>query len=274
MTDPSFWNQVFIWPILNALVALNKGFEVLGLPGSLGLAIIALTVIIRLILYPLTAAQLKSAKKMQALKPHLDALKVKHGHDKQKLAAAQMDLYRQHGVNPAAGCVPLLISMPIFIALYQVFWKVLSNGNISEILGQINQIVYFPFLRLEQLDLYFFGLNLAQKPDSWQVNGWWLLSIPVITTLLYFLQTKMMAPQPAGREKDKREKDKKEGGMEEAMASFGQGPMAYLFPLMIGFFAYSFPLGLSLYWNTFTLLAIIQQYFTTGLGGLAKPSLQ
>lgn len=268
MTDPSIWNQIFIWPILNTLIALNKGFLLLGLPGSFGLAIVALTVLVRLLLYPLTTSQLKSAQKMQALKPHLEALKAKHGHDKQKLAAAQMELYKAHGVNPAAGCLPLLISLPIFIALYQVFWQVLSNGNLATLVEQINQIVYSPLLKLEHLDFYFFGLNLAEKPTNWQTAGWWLLTIPLLTALLFFVQTKMMAPSPGPKENSKKEG---KGGMEEAMMSLGQGPMAFLLPAMIGFFAYSFPVGLSLYWNTFTLLAIIQQYSITGWGGLARP---
>lgn len=271
MTDPSFWNQFFIWPILNTLVALNKGFTLFGLPGSFGWAIIFLTVIIRLLLYPLTAAQLKSTKKMQDLKPHLDALKSKHAGDKKKLAQAQMDLYKEHGVNPAAGCLPLLISMPILIALYNVFLQVLNSGDLPKTVEQINKIVYFPFLKIENLDLHFLGLSLVQKPDSWQTNGWWLLLIPMLTTVLFFLQTKMMAPSPAVKLKEEPKKEKT-GEMEEAMTAFTRGPMAYLFPLMIGFFAYSFPVGLSLYWNTFTLLAIIQQYFTTGLGGLSRTS--
>ncbi|MBI4100649.1 YidC/Oxa1 family membrane protein insertase [Candidatus Microgenomates bacterium] len=258
MTDPSFWNQIFIWPILNVLIALTKGFDFLGLAGSLGWAIISLTVLIRLILYPLTDAQLKSTKKMQELKPHLDSLKEKHGKDRQKLAAAQMQLYKEHGVNPAAGCLPLLLSMPILISLYQVFWKVLSNGNLKEITEQINQIVYFPALKIQELDLYFFGANLAEKPSDWQSVGWWLLLIPPITALLYLVQTKTMVP--AGVKKEAPKKAKKED-MEDIMSSMTQGPMSFLFPLMFGFFAYSFPIGLSLYWNTFTILAIIQQYF-------------
>lgn len=267
MTDPSFWNQVFIWPILNALIALNKGFSFLNLPGSFGLAIIALTVLIRLLVYPLTASQLKSAKKMQELKPHLDALKAKHGHDKQRLAQAQMELYKQHGVNPAAGCLPLLISFPIFISLYQVFWKVLGNGDPAGVVDQINQIVYSSSLKIDHLDLYFFGINLAEKPSHWQAAGWWLLLIPLFTTAFYYIQVKMMSPASAIKEDPKEEK---KGGVEEAMLSLSQGPMALLFPLMIGLFAYNFPVGLSLYWNTFTLLAIAQQYFTTGWGGMAK----
>lgn len=267
MTNPSLWNQLFIWPILNALMALNKGFVLLGIPGSFGWAIISLTVLIRLLLYPLTASQLKSTKKMQDLRPHLDALKAKHGNDKQKLAQAQMELYKKHGVNPAAGCLPLLISLPIFISLYQVFWKVLNNADFSSVVGQINQILYSPLLKVKSLDLYFFGLNLAEKPVNWQTAGWWLLLIPPITAVLYFIQSKMMAPQQAKKGETKKET---KADAEEMLSAMTQGPMTFLFPLMIGFFAYSLPLGLSLYWNIFTILGIIQQYITTGLGGLTK----
>ena len=121
MTNPTLWNQLFVWPIVNVLVTLYKFFEWLHIPGALGFAVIGLTVLIRLVLYPLMAAQMKSAKKMQNLKPHLDAINAKHKDDKKALQQAQLDLYKQHGVNPAAGCLPLLIQMPVLIALYNVF---------------------------------------------------------------------------------------------------------------------------------------------------------
>src|SRR3989344_491222 len=113
-----FFNTVFYIPILNLLIVFYKLFEMLRIPGPLGWAIILLTIAIRLFLYPLMAAQLKAAKKMANLKPHLDALSAKHKDDKKKLQQAQLDLYKQHGVNPAAGCLPLLVQMPILIALY------------------------------------------------------------------------------------------------------------------------------------------------------------
>ena len=85
----NYWNILLVNPILNVLIALYKGFEFLHIPGPLGFAVIGLTVIIRVILYPLMQAQLKSAKKMQNLKPHLDALNAKHKNDKQALQQAQ-----------------------------------------------------------------------------------------------------------------------------------------------------------------------------------------
>ena len=108
---------MLIWPILNILIALYKGLALLKIPGAFGFAIIILTIIIRGLLTPFTKAQLKSAKKMQDLKPQLDELSRKHKGDKTKLQQAQMSLYKEAGINPAAGCLPLLVQIPIFISL-------------------------------------------------------------------------------------------------------------------------------------------------------------
>src|SRR3990167_10506384 len=126
MTDPNLWNQLLIWPILNLLVAFYRVFEFIHAPGPLGFAVIALTVVIRFVLYPLMNAQMTSARKMAKLKPHMDALSAKHKNDKTALQQAQLALYKEHGVNPAAGCLPLLVQMPVLIALYNVFWQVLN----------------------------------------------------------------------------------------------------------------------------------------------------
>lgn len=263
MTSPNLWNQLLIWPIVNLLVAFYKFFEWLHIPGPLGWAIILLTIAIRLLLYPLMQQQLASAKKMANLKPHLDALSAKHKDDKTKLQQAQLDLYKQHGVNPAAGCLPLLVQMPVLIALYNVFYQVLGNGNLGKITEEINAILYLPGLKLTSLSLDFFGTNLAVKPSDWQKSGWWLLSIPIITGLLQWWQTKLMMPATANptnptnatNEKTKEQKGEKK----EDMGSEMQKQMAIMTPIMFGFFAFQFPLGLSLYWNVFGLFGIIQQ---------------
>jgi len=258
MTDPSIFNQLLIWPILNLLIVFYKLFLLLKIPGALGLAIIGLTLFIRLLLSPLTNAQLKSALKMQELKPKIDALSKKHANDKARLQQEQMKLYQQAGINPAAGCLPLLLQMPVFIALYNVFWQILNNGNLGKIVQEINQVVYIPALRIQSIDLNFFGLNLANKPADWQKVGWWLLLIPLITGALQWYQTKLMAPAQglAASEKGLVKKDEKK---EDDVASVMQKQMGLIFPLMIGWFAFSFPVGLSLYWNTFTILGIMQQ---------------
>ncbi|MBI5620834.1 YidC/Oxa1 family membrane protein insertase [Candidatus Gottesmanbacteria bacterium] len=269
MTDPNLWNQLLIWPIVNILVAFYKLFEWLRVPGVMGFAIIGMTAFIRLLLYPLMQAQMKSAKKMSNLKPHLDALNAKHKDDKKKLQQAQMDLYKQHGVNPAAGCLPLLVQMPILIALYNVFYQVLNNGNLTTLVEHINQILYLPALRVVTLDLSFFGVNLGLKPEAFQTQGWWLLSIPLITGLLQWWQSKLMMPaaspnpkseirNPKQAQNSNVQNSKPEEKKEDTMGDM-QKQMAMITPIMFGFFAFQFPLGLSLYWNVFGLFGIIQQ---------------
>lgn len=248
MTDPSIWNQLLIWPILNILIAIYKGLAFLKVPGAFGFAIIGLTILIRGVLTPVTKAQLKSAKKMQDLKPHLDELSKKHKDDKTKLQQAQLALYKDAGVNPAAGCLPLLVQIPVFISLYNVFIQVL-DGSGTEFISKVNQVLYHPALRIEGLDLNFFGIGLAVKPNQWQTQGIWLLAIPVITGLLQYWQTRLMIP-PA---------PKKDPAAQEDQMMQMQKQMGLMMPVMIGFFALSFPVGLSLYWNTFSVFGIIQQ---------------
>ena len=270
MTNANLWNQLLIWPIVNILAAFYKFFEWLHIPGPLGFAIILLTIVIRVILYPLMNAQMKSAKKMADLKPHMDALHAQHKDDKKKLQQAQMDLYKEHGINPAAGCLPLLVQMPVLIALYNVFYQVLGNGNIAKVVEEINQVVYAPWLRLTNFDLTFFGANLAVKPSEWQTQGIWLLSIPLITGLLQWWQMKLMIPSqssgpasPSSRlgqnSTSMSKKDEKKEEKKEDMGAEMQKQMAMITPVMFGFFALQFPLGLSLYWNIFGLFGIMQQ---------------
>lgn len=275
MFNPNnFFDGFFIIPILNVLVGFYRIFQVIGLPGALGLSVVFLTVIIRLILHPLTATQLKSTYKLNKLKPELDKIAATFKGDKQKIQQEQLKLYQQAGINPAAGCLPLLIQMPILIALYSLFQKLLINNDITQVVSAVNKVVYFPFLKISSLDLSFFGLNLSHKPVDWQKFGWWLLIVPVLTAVLQYWQTKMMVPQkntsltskssslmPTKNVSTGEVPEKKEDDMGATM----QKQMAIMMPLMIGYFAYTFPLGLSLYWNTFTVFAIIQQNYLNKL---------
>ncbi len=275
------YQLLFYQPILNLLVVFYKVFEFLQIPGPLGFAVIALTAAIRLFLYPLMATQMKSAKKMATLKPHLDVISQKHKNDKQALQQAQLALYKEHGVNPAAGCLPMLIQLPVLIALYGVFNQVLNNGNLGKVVEQLNAVVYTPALKLSSLDLSFLGINLGIKPSQWQTQGLWLLSIPVITGLLQWYQTKLMMPtQPsaighsprlshgeageplADKKKTPDHTLKSESGKQNAPTDTAmemQKQMAVITPIMFGYFALQFPLGLALYWNVFGLFGIMQQ---------------
>lgn len=262
-------------PILNLLIAIYKLLESLSLPGALGLSIIALTAIIRLALWPMTTAQLKSTQKMAALKPHLERIKNEHGHDKLKLQQETTRLYKEHGVNPLAGCLPLLLQLPIFIALYNVLIKIVDFGK-EDFLANINSKLYTASLHLDNIpDTSFIGFNLADKPSAWREIGFIILLVPIITGLLQFLQSKMMAPPVVKSEKQSLSSDKaivKADGkpsMEDSMAQV-QSQMILIMPVMIAFFSYGFPLGLSLYWNTFTIIGIAQQYMIAGAGALNK----
>lgn len=265
------YQLLFYQPILNLLVVFYKAFEFIHIPGPLGFAVVALTATVRLLLYPLMATQMKSAKKMATLKPHLDAISQKHKSDKQALQQAQLALYKEHGVNPAAGCLPMLVQFPVLIALYGVFNQVLNNGNLEKVVEQLNRVVYIPAFALNSLDLSFFGINLGIKPAQWQTHGWWLLSIPVITGVLQWYQTKLMMPPAAPQggvaagssaEIDHRsltKKEKKEEEKPKDTAMEMQKQMAVITPIMFGYFALQFPLGLALYWNVFGLFGILQQ---------------
>lgn len=248
------FNTFLINPIINVLVLIYKTLSLVGIPFALGFSIIALTVLVKLVTYPLTATQLKSAQKMQNLKPHLDKLKDKHKNDKTRLQQETMRLYKEHGVNPAAGCLPLLIQLPIFIALYNVFIQIV-NVNTVESVNNINKVLYSQSLFLDQAwDPNFFGISLAANPSQWQNVGIILLAVPFITAFLQFIQSKMMMPKKEALE----QKQESKGG--DDFQKVMQTQMIYIMPVMIGFFSYTFPVGLSLYWNVFTLFGIIQQY--------------
>ncbi|MCL5675988.1 MAG: YidC/Oxa1 family membrane protein insertase [Patescibacteria group bacterium] len=235
----TLWNTLLYQPLLQALIFLYK------ITGSFGLAVLVLTVLIRAVLVPITIPALKSAKKMAELKPHLDALKNKHGSDKQRLQAEQLKLYREHGVNPAAGCLPYLVQFLVLIALYQVFIFFLQHGRVDGLV----------------VNMKFFWMDLA-KPDHTYI-------LPVFAGLTQLVLSVMMVPvQKTDNRKqtteNKEQKEKKEADMAEQM----QKQMLFLMPAMTVFIGISLPSGLALYWVATTVFSLVQQYFVTGLGGL------
>lgn len=264
MTDPSFFNTALVWPLINVLVAIYKVLILAHIPYALGFSIIILTTLIRFALYPFTKSQIKVSKKMQELSPHLSRLKEKHKNDSKRLQQETMQLYKEHGVNPAAGCLPVLIQIPIIWGLYSVLQQIVQLKK-DAIVAQINTIVYADFLKLQNgWDPYFFGVKLGSNPSELlSTVGPLILLIPILTGLFQFVQSKMLFNKP----KQIDNQPKKEQG---DFASAFQTQSMYIFPLMIGFFSYTFPIGISLYWNTFTLFGIIQQYQIQGWGGLLE----
>jgi YidC/Oxa1 family membrane protein insertase len=212
----------------------------------MGLAIIALTVIIRTILVPVTLPATKAQKKMMELKPHLDELKVKHGTDKAKIQEEQVRLYKEHGVNPLAGCLPYIVQIYILIELYNVLNSYL--GPAATIAGQA---VHTSFL----------WLNLA-KSDQ-------LYIFPLLAGITQFILSKMMMPEksPTIQKNDTPKEKVEKQDFAEAMQEV-QGQIVYLMPVMTAIISLQFPSGLALYWVVGNIYSIVQQYFVTGLGGL------
>ncbi len=263
---------LLVQPIVNVLVIIYHELIVLHVPYALGFSIILLTVIIRAILYPFIASQLKTSKKMQEITPHLNRLKEQHKNDSTRLQSETMKLYKEHGVNPVAGCLPLLIQLPLIWGLYGVLQEVVKTDP-NHVLSYVNHALYIPSLKLTHMwDTSFFGLPLGQTPSHLFPHvGVGILLIPVLTGVFQLIQSKMMFSAPAaivpvknGKKGSVPEKKK-----EDDFATAFQTQSLYIFPIMIAFFSWTLPVGLSLYWNTFTIFGILQQYQISGLGGLS-----
>ncbi|MEI6532347.1 MAG: YidC/Oxa1 family membrane protein insertase [Candidatus Roizmanbacteria bacterium] len=246
----NFFDTAFTHPILNLLIALYKGFLFVKIPGAFGFAIISLTVIIRLIIHPFFKQQMELSKKMQDIKPHMDNLAKKHKNDQKTLQQAQLKLYQEHNINPAAGCLFAIIQIPVFYALFNVLNNFWLHGNDAKIIAQINSFIYHPSLKIITIDPFFFGLNLATTPAK--TGNYLFILIPITTALLQYIQFKFSTPALP---------PKKEGEKSDTSEDFQRAmsiQMRYIFPLMIGWFSYSLPIGLSLYYNVFSIFSIIQ----------------
>jgi len=117
------WNTLIVWPLTGALVGLY------GVLGSYGLTIIALTVIIKLLTFPLNMMQIRSSKAMRDVQPLIEEAKRRCGKDKEKLTQETMRIYREHGFNPMAGCLPMLVQMPIWFGLYGALLHLASTSE-------------------------------------------------------------------------------------------------------------------------------------------------
>ncbi len=186
---------------------------------SYGVVIILLTLIVRVVLTPLTISQTKSMAKMQELQPKLKEIQKKYKDDKQKIQEKTMEFYRQNNVNPLAGCLPLLLQMPIFFALFQALRE--PSNIVKEVLG--------PFLinGNPNPNYNFLWLNL-NEPDPFYV-----LVIFMVATM--FLTTKMTTTDPK------------------------QSFISYLMPVVFGFISITLPSGILVYWVTTNVWSIGQQ---------------
>ena len=223
------WSLLILDPMVNALLFL---YNMLG--NNYVAALFVLTVFIRAITFPLTQRQLSSSKRMQELQPELEKLKKKHGGDQEAMAAKQMELFREHGVNPLGGCLPTLIQFPILIGLYQAITQTLAASPLQ--LLDLSQHVYATLPNLADLvplQSRFLWLDLA-GPDPFYI-------LPVLVAVTTFLQQKLLTTAGA---------DPQQAAMTQSMQ--------ITMPLLLGFWALTFPAGLSIYWIVSSVIGIGQ----------------
>ncbi|MFZ4632053.1 MAG: YidC/Oxa1 family membrane protein insertase [Patescibacteria group bacterium] len=225
----NLFTAIFYQPILNLLVFLYNTISF----QDLGVAIILLTIIIKLILWPFGQQSIKSQKALQELQPRVDELKKKYADNKVELSRATMDLYKESNINPLSSCIPLLIQLPFLFAVYQVFSDGLNNKL---------DLVYSFINRPAVINSISFGFLDLSKPNIY---------LAVLAGLAQFLQAKMMmTKQPA---------IKTDGAKDESMTAIMNKQMLYFMPAITIFIGISLPGGLTLYWFVITALTALQQ---------------
>src|SRR2546426_169343 len=230
---------------------------------SYGLAIILLTVAVRLVMLPLTIKQTRSMQEMQKLQPQIKALQTKYkGGDRQKLNEEMMKLYKEHKVNPLGGCLPLVLQLPVFLALYRVFagcGKTIRKACAPGYVG----VKYLPAnsalaraIRIGKAG--FLGMNLGISPVAAQHQvglvralPYYLLVFAMVATTWY--QQKQISAVSTGQQA-------------QQMQMMGK-----IMPLLLGVFSLQLPAGVSIYWVASNLWTIGQQRFILGKTMAAAP---
>jgi YidC/Oxa1 family membrane protein insertase len=233
----SLYIEALYRPILNSLVWLY-----VSLPwNDVGLAIVLLTVAIRIILTPILWKGQNAQKKLSSLQPEMKRIQEQHKNDREGQGKAMMELYAQNKVNPFSGCLLLLVQLPVLIALFQVFQK---GFNASEL-----QYLYSFVSNPGVLNPVSFGFLDLSKGN---------LIIGVVAAITQYFQTKLMMPQtpPSGK---------------NDFASIMQRQSLYIFPALILVWSYTLPSALALYWTTLNTFGIVQELVARKLARPATP---
>jgi len=236
-------------PLFNALVIFYQ-----LIPGhDFGVAVILLTILTNLIIYPFRAQSFRSQKVLTNLQPKIQELQAQYKDDKERQTKELISLYRKEKINPLGGLLPLLIQLPILIALYQVFWKGLRPESITNLYSFVSQP--------GGINPSFLGLiNLGEAS----------LILAVLAGVTQFFQSKKIisqtAPQnPKGKQasygagKFEAGPDKKPDQMSRFSNIF-QKEMLYFFPVFTVFILWKLPAAIALYWITTSLFSLVQQY--------------
>jgi YidC/Oxa1 family membrane protein insertase len=234
--------DLFVSLFINVLLWI---YDVIG--NNFGIAIILFTILIRIVTWPLNAQQMKGAAAMQSLQSdkQWQEIQKKYAKDKEKLAQEQMRVYKEKGINPFGSCLPTLIQFPIIIALYQSITRALATTPLG-LLELSRSASQFTFLgdvsSLIPLNSKFLWMDLA-RPESVAVFGFGLPTLAIIVALTTYVQAKLTMPATANP-----------GDQGAAMSKM----MSIYMPLLLGWFALTFPSGLAVYFITSNLLGIIQ----------------
>lgn len=253
-----------------------------------GLSIILLTVIIKTLVLPLTIKQYRSTSQMSEVQPQLQELQKKYKNDSQKLNEETVKLYQKYKINPASGCLPLLIQMPILFSLYyvisqplkymfkipveaiqQVFNAIPAGAAASSNLRDLSIINYFSqnadkltdingvITQNHLLNMRFFGINLGAIPSldinrlfgsSLDMQAWFLLIVPVLAIITTFISTKYSMNQTP-----------QQGANANQTAMTNS--MVLISPIMTGFISFTVPAGLGIYWIISNIFQMAQQLF-------------
>lgn len=226
----NIWNAILYKPLVNILA-----FLVAIIPGGdVGVAVVALTILVKLAIFPLSQRSIESQAKMNLLTPELNKIK-KSGASKEEQAKATFELYKKNKTNPFSGCLLLLIQLPIIFALYYVFLKGINfDGN----------LLYSFIKSPEHINMNFLGLiDISQKS----------LLLAILAGISQFFQAYLM-PKPLPS-------SDKSGSFQDSFAKSMQLQMKYVFPIIVVFIAYSISGAVALYWVTSNIFAIGQQIY-------------
>lgn len=227
--------EIYITTLFQPLLNLMIWFY--NLVGDIGVAIIIVTVLVRLVLVPLSIKATKSQRALQQLQPEMNKLRKQHKDNKEEQTKALMDFYKKNKINPASSCLPMLVQLPIIFALYRVFRVGMDANNMDQLYSFVGQP--------ETIDPFFASLVNMTEPN---------LILAVMAGIFQFLQSRMMMPKGATKKKSKGQ------GIAADMSSMMTKQMTYFLPVITVFIAMSLPSGLALYWATTTLFALGQQY--------------
>lgn len=231
------WHTFFLNPIYNGLV-----FFIDTIPGGdVGLAIIAITIVVKIILLPLSFKTARSQQAMREIEPELKSLQEKYKDKREELGRAMMDLYKKAGINPFSPILLLFIQLPIVIALY---FSVSKGGGVS--LPEINTTLLYSFVPTpEHVSMMFFGLlDITQKS----------LPLAAIAGITQFIHTSLALPKQKPREKDA------EPNFKDDLARSMNLQMRYVMPVMVFIIAYTISAAIALYFTISNIASIAQEY--------------